>query len=435
MIAPRNKLLAVTAALLLPLALFGAIVPGAVAIPLALAAVYAWIVFLDAAAGRRRLGGLSAELPSRIRCSKDRPAELPLTLRFGKSFRGALRLGLAFPGAFEAEETKAVRGEFPAISAIAVAWPFLPRRRGAYPFTRLHYEMTSPLGLWSLRASTPLDTEVRVYPNVLRDRRTLAGLFLDRDTGGLHVRRLRGKGRDFEQLREYMPGDSYEDIDWKATARRGEPITKTYQIEKTQEIYVIIDVSRLSARTAKDAEGRTESQLERFLSAALVLGLVAERQGDLYGLAAFSDKVHGFVRAQRGHSHYNTCRELLYQLEARPVSPDFEEVVSFLAQRLRRRALLIFLTNLDDPVLSESFVRNIELINRDHLVMTNMVTLPNVRPLFSGPDATGAEGLYAQLAGHLQWQDLRETQRILQRLGVSLGLADSGALCTELVAQ
>ena len=87
------------------------------------------------------------------------------------------------------------------------------------------------------------------------------------------------------------PGDGFDEIDWKATARRARPITRVFQIERTQEVYAVIDTSRLSAR------GTT---LDRFVSAALALGLAAERQGDLFGLVAFSDKLRQFVRARNG---------------------------------------------------------------------------------------------------------------------------------------
>ena len=118
------------------------------------------------------------------------------------------------------------------------------------------------------------------------------------------------------------------------------------------------------------------SQLERFITAAMVLGLVAEKQGDLFGLLTFSDRVHGFVRARNGKAHYNVCRETLYSLETQPVNPDFEELFSFVRQRLRRRALLIILTNLDDPVLAQHFTRNLDLVTRRHLVLVNMITPP-----------------------------------------------------------
>ena len=94
----------------------------------------------------------------------------------------------------------------------------------------------------------PVQSEIRVYPNLLSERKSLAALFLNRGAFGVHAQRQVGKGRDFEKFREYVPGDDYDEIHWKATARRGKPITKVFQIEKTQEVYVIVDASRLSAR-------------------------------------------------------------------------------------------------------------------------------------------------------------------------------------------
>src|SRR5439155_5760719 len=99
-----------------------------------------------------------------------------------------------------------------------------------------------------MRKSVPTQSEIRVYPNLLRERRDLAALFLHRGAFGLHAERQVGKGREFEKLREYVPGDGYDEIHWKATAKRGRPITKVFQIERTQEVYVVIDASRLSAR-------------------------------------------------------------------------------------------------------------------------------------------------------------------------------------------
>ena len=87
----------------------------------------------------------------------------------------------------------------------------------------------------------------------------------------------------------------------------------------------------------------------------MTVGAVTERRGDLFGIAAFSDRVETFVRARGGKLHYSACRDAINNLRARPVSPDFEEIATFLRLRLRRRALVIFLTALDDPVLAEHF--------------------------------------------------------------------------------
>ena len=126
----------------------------------------------------------------------------------------------------------------------------------------------------------------------------------------------------------------------------------------------------------------------------------------------------------------------LYTLEAQTVSPDFEELGTFIRLHLRKRALLVVLTSLDDPVLAESFTRTAELIARQHLVLVNMLRTGSLRPLFSDEAEISTTGdIYQELGGHLQWQKLRELQKILRRRGVRLSLLDPARLSADLVAQ
>ena len=219
-----------------------------------------------------------------------------------------------------------------------------------------------------MRKTLPLQSEIRVYPNLAAERKK-SPAFFKRGRLGVHGQRQIGKGREFEKLREYAAGDGFDDIDWKATARRGHPITRVFQIERTQEVYIILDASRLSARPVAGDPDATI--LERNVTASLLLALAAEKQGDLFGLITFSDRVHDFVRARNGKTHYGACRDALYTLQPRLVAPDFDELFSLLRLRLRRRALLIFLTELDDPIVAEAFQRNVPLL-RQHLILVGM---------------------------------------------------------------
>jgi uncharacterized protein (DUF58 family) len=171
------------------------------------------------------------------------------------------------------------------------------------------------------------------------------------------------------------------------------------------------------------------------VTAALVLGLAAEQQGDLFGLLTFADQVERFVRARNGRAHYNACRDAIYTLEPRQVTPDFDELASFIRLKLRRRALLVFLTALDDPVLSESFVRSMDLLSRQHLVLVNMMKPPGADPLFSVGEVEQADDLYQRLGGHLQWHNLRELEKTLQRRGAQFALLENEKLCPQLVSQ
>lgn len=439
MIVPRNKLLLWAALILLPCALVVTAEPAAGWACAGVALLFAIGVGVDAWRAPKSIEGFRVDLAPVIRLFKDRASTLDLRLTRGERTPACVRVALDLPPGLETpEEEVSVALPSDPISS-CFAWPIVPRSRGRFNLDSAYVELPSPLGLWGARARVPVTSELRVYPDLLEERRKLSGLFLHRGNFGLHAQRQLGKGREFEKLREYMPGDSFDEVHWKATARRGRPITKVFQVERTQEVYVVIDASRLSARRAGPVEdgaaGKRSTALERYVTAALILSLAAEQQGDLYGLAVLGDHVQRFVRASNGKSHYGACRDALYTVQAQNVTPDFEELCSFIRLRLRRRSLLVFLTALDDPVLAEGFVRSIEMLARQHLILVNMLHVPGVNPLFSGVKAESVDALYEHLGGHLRWAELSDLEKRLKHRGVRFFLTENENLSAALVSR
>jgi uncharacterized protein (DUF58 family) len=494
MIVPTSRLLIFYAVAIPPLTLLPILERAAVMPAMGAGLMFILIGLLDAAYAPTRLRGISVGLPGTVRMTKNRESSIEINLTNTQARTGTLRLGLPFP-----REISSPREDLFAVlprgaQALRLLWPCTPLKRGQFHIDKCHLETKSLLGLWALRGFREVTCEIRVYPNLTGERNSLAALFLNRGGYGVHTRRQLGKGREFEKLREYIPGDGFDEIHWKATAKRRHPITKIFQIERTQEVYVIIDTSRLSARPAAtkddphaggrgildvnppapppkgrslplgltdlagfaevsgrrlrvDPEGRltnpcskaglgaVDSCLERFIAAALVLGLAAQKQGDLFGVLTFSDSVHAFLRARGGKSHYGACREQLFSIHPRMVNPDYEELSTFVGLNLRRRALIILLTSLDDPVLAESFMRTTDLMGRHHLVMVNMLRPTGARPVFSKPTLTSSEEIYNELSGHILWHHLREIERTLTRRGVHFTLLDHERLCVDLVSQ
>lgn len=453
---PHLPLLWVALLVVTPAATWWVHAEGADKLPAALVVILVGVfALIDFLLSRGVLEGVRLEVPELIRCTKGRELPIPVTLtNHGDTLRW-LRYGIEIPADFRAEGEVIVRIEEVAAGKQRILeYPVRPLRRGRFFFERAHLETRSRFGLWLMRRAWPLVAEVRVYPDLHAERRRLSSVFLMRGNDGSHLVRQVGKGRDFEQLREYQPGDDYTDVDWKATARRRNPVTRTYQIERTQEVYVVVDHSRLSAREIRvpasnapeddwlhredsaGGEWLVTTQLEKFLHCSLILASVAERQGDLFGFISFADKEDRFIRAKNGKGHYNLVRDALYTLEPKPVAPDFEQLMIALRQRLTRRALLVMLIDLSDPLTAEHFYQALPLINRQHLVLVNMVRPEAAHPLFSPqrvPETTG--GVYENLAGHFQWQELRETANKLRHLGVELGLPDHEELCAETVSQ
>jgi uncharacterized protein (DUF58 family) len=453
MIVPRTRLLFWVALVVLPCGLLSISTPGGSAIYLAALGVLVVVSVLDAARARQQLAGISLELPAVTRMSRERHANLEVRVRNPGLHASRLRVALSLPDQIVSDQDDTSVDLPKDYEWSRFVCRCLPRRKGIFKISVAWLELPSPWLLWDVRKRVSVAAELRVYPNLLSERKNLAALFLNRGSLGLHVQRQVGKGREFEKLREYVPGDGFEDVHWKATAKRGRPVTKVFQIERTQEIYVVIDASRLSARKLQPsvvrelvASGTAAERtpafdpepvpvLDRYIAGALVLGLAAEQQGDLFGLITFSDKVDRFVRAKSGKSHFGACRDALYTVEPKIVTPDFEELFTFLRLRLRRRVLLVFLTALDDPVLAETFVRNLELIQRQHLVLVNMLHPPGVGPVFEAADPGSVDELYEHLGGHLLWENLCELEKKLQRRGVKFGLLKDERLSFQLVQQ
>lgn len=434
MIVPSRRLLAFAGATLLPLALASAAAPEAAPALGGLALLGAAVTVADALAGPRRLRALRAALPPVVRLTRAKPGRVEVAVA-GTPF-GGLRIGLPLPAEIECEspERRVARGT---AEETSVPFEVVPRRTGRWAVTGLRAEVGSPLGFWDLRTSLPASTELRVYPNLLAEKRAAATLFLNRGRTGLHVRRQVGKGREFEKLRDWVAGDAREDVHWKATARRARLVTKEYRTETTQEVYVVVDASRLSGRPALDAAGRPGSTtLDRFVAAALLLGAATEQQGDRFGLVTFADRVEGFVRAGSGRAHFRACRDALALLAPRPVVPAFDELLPFLAGRLPRRSLVVLLSELDDAAIAETFLSGARVLARRHLVLAISLLPATARPLFSEEDrAATVDDVYARLAGHLQWRTLRQLERSLARLGVTFALLPHESVAADLIAR
>ncbi|MDA7921292.1 DUF58 domain-containing protein [Verrucomicrobiales bacterium] len=409
----------------------------------------------DYAASQKLLAGVDCEIPDLIRGTKGRELDISVTFYNRGESLDSLRYGLAVSGEFKIEgEVVGAITAFESGKKRTVSYPITPLRRGQFFLDSLHIETASNWKWWMLRKGFDLKAELRIYPDLALERKRMASLFLMRGNEGSHVIRQVGKGRDFEQLREYQSGDDYIDIDWKATARRQSPVTRTYQIERTQEVYVVVDHSRLSAREIhvpieeategdwmyqrESAGGDTmvTTQLEKFLHCSLVMASVAERQGDLFGFISFADKVDRFIRGRNGKSHYNIIRDALYTLEPRKVAPDYEQLMISLRQRLTRRALIVMLVDLSDPLTAEQFYEALPLVSKQHLVIVNMVRPEKANPIFSpNHEPENVSEIYENLAGHFEWQELREAGNKLRHLGVELGISEHEELCTETVTK
>jgi len=359
MILPAPRLLWMLAALLA--AAFAASIYGVQALWFAAAAVVAAAALVDALMALRLP---APELARRVPHALALGVRTEVSLRILNRAKRPIRLEIHdhHPASLEAE------GLPRAVALAAGGWTelrYLVRAiaRGEARFGRAEARLASPLALWQVTRRAGEEAPVRVYPNfqALARYTLLATDNRLSQIGVLQVRR-RGEGTEFHQLREYRQGDPQRAIDWKASARTARLIAREYEEDKDQRVLLVIDCGRRMA--SKDAE---LSHFDHTLNAALLLGHVALRQGDAVGMITMGG-VQRYLEPRKSVAAVHAMLNRVYDLEPTLAVPDYDLAASEVMRHMRRRALVILLTNLRDED-DETLLPALRLLRTRHLVV------------------------------------------------------------------
>lgn len=252
-----------------------------------------------------------------------------------------------------------------------------PTRRGDHEFGQLTLRWTSVLGLFMRQATYPIQTSVKVYPNLLQIQQYEQLARRGRQIQmGLRLSNLFGSGNEFEQLREYVPDDDYRRISWKATARQGKPITIDYSPERSQNIILTIDVSR-QMRTRPLGMART-TRLDLIINAVLLFSYVALKQGDRVGIITFAKQVVKYVPPRSGSGQLMYLLEALYNIEPEPSEPNYANALRYLQTQRQRRSLIVLLTDPSREEAIEILVPHLGAFYPHHLPLCVTLSDPNV---------------------------------------------------------
>lgn len=241
-----------------------------------------------------------------------------------------------------------------------------PHHRGKNRFRRVFLQMKSRLGLWTLYDERDIHQVVRIYPDIkavhgvelMARRNRLAET-------GIKMSRLRGRGTEFDRLREYRRGDEFRSIDWKATSRHQELISREYVVEKNQNIIFLLDCGRSMCNAD---EGVTH--FDRALNAAILLSYVALRQGDTVSLMACSNKVERWVPPVRGAGSIQKLIRQVYDLDPVYEASDYRLMSEQLQLRYRKRSLVVVLTHALDEVHLSHLSDALRMMRWPHLVLS-----------------------------------------------------------------
>ncbi len=246
---------------------------------------------------------------------------------------------------------------------IKIAYRVKPVVRGDHIFQGCRLRIYSPLGLWTFRRNLEVSESVRVYPNFSEVMKyALLDVHEQLSQAGIRRRQRRGEGLEFHQLREYRVGDTFRQIDWKATARTNKLISKDYQDEHDQQVVFLLDSGRRMLAQEDDY-----SHFDHALNAMLLLAYVAVRQGDAIGFLTFGGETQ-WMKPQKGASAINQLLNNVYKLQPKPIASDYQSAATNLMINQRRRALVVVLTNVRDED-ADDLTASLTLLQRRHLVL------------------------------------------------------------------
>lgn len=304
---------------------------------------------------------------------------------------------------------RTVRVDVPAGERRRVEMTLTPTRRGDRKAVTVAVRSAGPLGLAARQLSRSAPWTVRALPAFPSRRHLPAKLARLRELTGAHVALIRGQGTEFDSLREYVDGDDVRSIDWRATARRGDVVVRTWRPERDRRIYLVLDTGRTSAGRVGDIP-----RLDCSMDAALLLGALASRAGDRVDMLAYDRRVRARVEGTSRTDLLPAMVHAMAPLEPELLECDAAGMVSTLLARVQQRCLVVLLTELNTAAIEEGLLPLLPQLTARHLVMIAAVSDPRVGEMAAGRgdlaavyDAAAAERaraerrrLTAELRGH-----------------------------------
>ena len=296
-------------------------------------------------------------------------------------------------------------------------YAIFPIERGDARLGRVYVKYQSVFRIAERWAEADLSQTVRVYPNLEEARRQTIYLIRSRQVQlEKRLKRQRGQGRDFESLRDYRPGDPQRDICWTASARRSRLVSKIYQVERSQVIWLVLDAGRLLR-----ARVNGPSKLDYAVNAALALAQVAIYSGDRVGLLAYGRKTQQQIPAGRGPLHLRALVESLAQVQTEPYEANHMRAAETLLTTQSRRCLIVWLTDLaETPAMPEVIESAMQMTSR-HLVLFGVIKQPELAELAGRSPETAREMYH-----HVAAQEMLDRRELLLRR-----LQQQGALAME----
>ena len=296
-----------------------------------------------------------------------------------------------------------------------------PTKRGAYTFGNLHVKFQGRLKLCTKIFKLKLHEEYKVYPNMKNLRKYKLNMCNNRSfKQGQKALKIIGKGTSFESLREYVAGDEYRKINWKATARENKLILNQYEPEKNQHVHILIDTGRPMSYIV-----RGYRKLDLVVNTALVLSDIVNQNGDKSGLMLFNTKVDNMIMPGKGAGHRGKIMDALYHIDSTNQTSNYDEAFYYFKKKERHRSIVFFFTDFNTVEEAEGILKVIPAISKHNLLVLILIKNESIEGI-SSLQVRNKEDLFNKGVALEMLEDRHKIINILNRKGI---------LCIECVPE
>jgi uncharacterized protein (DUF58 family) len=294
------------------------------------------------------------------------------------------------------------------LSEKVVKYEIRPVERGEYAFGAINLFISSWIGLAQRRISIRTEDKVPVYPSILQMKQFELKAFnrVTMQKGIKKIRRI-GHSYEFEQIKNYVRGDDYRSINWKASSRRAALMVNQYEDERAQQVYSIIDKSRAMRMPFEGL-----SLMDYAINTSLVISNIALQKHDKAGLITFSDKIGSTIKADSKTTQLNKILNALYKEEERPLEANYELLYYITRKLVRGRSLILLYTNFESNYALERVLPVLRKINKTHLLVVIFFENTEIRA-FAEEEVSTLEDIYHQTVAQ---QFLSEKSQMVQKL-------------------
>jgi uncharacterized protein (DUF58 family) len=237
-----------------------------------------------------------------------------------------------------------------------------PTQRGEYSFGNTLLYVSSLLQLIQRRFTKPSDNMVQVYPSFVKLKQYQILGTTNQQLGDHHIKK-RGASTEFDHVKEYAMGDDVRTINWKASARKNNLMINAYTDERSQQVYCIIDKSRLMKMPFDEL-----TLLDYAINATHMLSYIALQKKDKVGLVTFDNKINDILLASKSRKTFNEISTLLYKQETNFLDSNFADLYQTVKQTIKQRSLLILFTNIETRSGLERNMQYYKAMNQKHML-------------------------------------------------------------------